>query len=395
MSNQNSIVIVSAKRSPIGSFQGAISSVPATKLGSLVISKILEDTMIDNSLIDEVIMGNVLSAGIGQAPARQAALGAGLPDTVECLTINKMCGSGLKAVMLAAQGIQVKDANIIIAGGFENMSQAPYLISKARNGYRLGHGDLVDSLISDGLWDVYNDMHMGSCAEICARDRNYTISDQNDFAKESYRRAIDAQKKGVFNNEIVSIDIKNKNKTITFDNDEEPKKVNFEKMDTLKPVFKEDGTITAANASKINDGAASLLLMSENKASELGFKPLARIVSQASAAHDPKWFTTAPIEAIKKVLMKADMEVDDIDLWEVNEAFAPVTMSVIDEYNLDYEKVNINGGAIALGHPIGASGARILTTLTHALHHKEKAIGLATLCIGGGEASALIIERLN
>jgi acetyl-CoA C-acetyltransferase len=297
--------------------------------------------------------------------------------------------------MLAAQGIQVKDANIIIAGGFENMSQAPYLISKARNGYRLGHGDLVDSLISDGLWDVYNDMHMGSCAEICARDRNYTISDQNDFAKESYRRAIDAQKKGVFNNEIVSIDIKNKNKTITFDNDEEPKKVNFEKMDTLKPVFKEDGTITAANASKINDGAASLLLMSENKASELGFKPLARIVSQASAAHDPKWFTTAPIEAIKKVLMKADMEIDDIDLWEINEAFAPVTMSVIDEYNLDYEKVNINGGAIALGHPIGASGARILTTLTHALHHKEKAIGLVTLCIGGGEASALIIERLN
>ena len=395
MSNQNSVVIVSAKRSPIGSFQGAISSVPATKLGSLVISKILEDTMIDNSLIDEVIMGNVLSAGIGQAPARQAALTAGLPDTVECLTINKMCGSGLKAVMLAAQAIQVKDANIIIAGGFENMSQAPYLIPKARNGYRLGHGNLIDSMISDGLWDVYNDMHMGSCAEICARDRNYTISDQNDFAKESYRRAINARKKGVFINELISIDIKNKNNTITFNNDEEPEKVNFEKMDILKPVFEEDGTITAANASKINDGAASLLLMSENKASELGFNPLARIISQASAAHDPKWFTTAPIEAIKKVLIKADMEVDDIDLWEINEAFAPVTMSVIDDYNLDYEKVNINGGAIALGHPIGASGARILTTLTHALHHRDKATGLATLCIGGGEASALIIERLN
>ena len=395
MSKENSVVIVSAKRSPIGSFQGAISSVPAPKLGSLVISKILEETMMDPLLVDEIIMGNVLSAGIGQAPARQAALGSGLPDTVECLTINKMCGSGLKAVMLASQAIQVSDANIVIAGGFENMSQAPYLIPKARTGYRLGHGNLIDSMIFDGLWDVYNDIHMGSCAEICARDRDYSISDQNDFAKESYRRAIDAQKSGAFNNEIIAIDVKNKNNTITFNDDEEPEKVNFEKMDTLKPVFKEDGTITAANASKINDGAACLLLMSEHKASELGFKPLARIISQSSAAHDPKWFTTAPIEAIKKVLMKADMEVDDINLWEINEAFAPVAMSVIDDYNLDHGKVNINGGAIALGHPIGASGARILTTLIHSLNQKEKSIGLATLCIGGGEASALIVERIN
>ena len=395
MSKENSIVIVSAKRLPIGSFQGAISSIPAPKLGSLVISKILEETMMDPLLVDEIIMGNVLSAGIGQAPARQAALGSGLPDTVECLTINKMCGSGLKAVMLASQAILVSDANIVIAGGFENMSQAPYLIPKARTGYRLGHGNLIDSMIFDGLWDVYNDIHMGNCAEICARDRDYSISDQNDFAKESYRRAIDAQKSGAFNNEIIAIDVKNKNNTITFNDDEEPEKVNFEKMDTLKPVFEEDGTITAANASKINDGAACLLLMSENRASELGFKPLARIVSQSSAAHDPKWFTTAPIEAIKKVLMKADMEVDDINLWEINEAFAPVTMSVIDDYNLDHGKVNINGGAIALGHPIGASGARILTTLIHSLNQKEKSIGLATLCIGGGEASALIVERIN
>ena len=395
MSKENSVVIVSAKRSPIGSFQGAISSVPAPKLGSLVISKILEETMMDPLLVDEIIMGNVLSAGIGQAPARQAALGSGLPDTVECLTINKMCGSGLKAVMLASQAIQVSDANVVIAGGFENMSQAPYLIPKARTGYRLGHGNLIDSMIFDGLWDVYNDIHMGSCAEICASDRDYSISDQNDFAKESYRRAIDAQKSGAFNNEIIAIDVKNKNNTITFNDDEEPEKVNFEKMDTLKPVFKEDGTITSANASKINDGAACLLLMSEYKASELGFKPLARIVSQSSAAHDPKWFTTAPIEAIKKVLMKADMEVDDINLWEINEAFAPVAMSVIDDYNLDHGKVNINGGAIALGHPIGASGARILTTLIHSLNQKEKSIGLATLCIGGGEASALIVERIN
>ena len=395
MSKENSVVIVSAKRSPIGSFQGAISSVPAPKLGSLVISKILEETMMDPLLVDEIIMGNVLSAGIGQAPARQAALGSGLPDTVECLTINKMCGSGLKAVMLASQAIQVSDANVVIAGGFENMSQAPYLIPKARTGYRLGHGNLIDSMIFDGLWDVYNDIHMGSCAEICASDRDYSISDQNDFAKESYRRAIDAQKSGAFNNEIIAIDVKNKNNTITFNDDEEPEKVNFEKMDTLKPVFEEDGTITAANASKINDGAACLLLMSENRASELGFKPLVRIVSQSSASHDPKWFTTAPIEAIKKVLMKADMEVDDINLWEINEAFAPVAMSVIDDYNLDHGKVNINGGAIALGHPIGASGARILTTLIHSLNQKEKSIGLATLCIGGGEASALIVERIN
>lgn len=395
MNKENSVVIVSAKRSPIGSFQGAISSISAPKLGSLIISNILEETTVDPFLVDEIIMGNVLSAGIGQAPARQAAIGAGMPDSVECLTINKMCGSGLKAVMLGSQAIQVNDANIIIAGGFESMSQSPYLVPKARAGYRLGHGNLIDSVIFDGLWDVYNDIHMGNCAEICARDRGYSIIDQNDFAKESYQRAINAQEIGSFNNEIVSIEVKNKNNTITFDNDEEPKKVNFEKMDTLKPVFEKDGTITAANASTINDGAACLLMMSENKASELGFKPLARIISQASAAQDPKWFTTAPIEAIKKVLMKVDLTVDDIDLWEINEAFAPVVMAVVDDYNLDYGKININGGAIALGHPIGASGARILTTLIHSLNQKEKSLGLATICIGGGEASAVIIERIN
>jgi len=395
MNKENSVVIVSAKRSPIGSFQGAISSISAPKLGSLIISNILEETTVDSFLVDEIIMGNVLSAGIGQAPARQAAIGAGMPDSVECLTINKMCGSGLKAVMLGSQAIQVNDANIIIAGGFESMSQSPYLVPKARAGYRLGHGNLIDSVIFDGLWDVYNDIHMGNCAEICARDRGYSIIDQNDFAKESYQRAINAQEIGAFNNEIVSIEVKNKNNTITFDNDEEPKKVNFEKMYTLKPVFEKDGTITAANASTINDGAACLLMMSENKASELGFKPLARIISQASAAQDPKWFTTAPIEAIKKVLMKVDLTVDDIDLWEINEAFAPVVMAVVDDYNLDYGKININGGAIALGHPIGASGARILTTLIHSLNQKEKSLGLATICIGGGEASAVIVERIN
>ena len=395
MNKKHNVVIVSARRTPIGSFQGGLSVVSAPKLGSLVISEILNDTMLDPLLIDEVIMGNVLSAGLGQAPARQATIGAGLPDSIECLTINKMCASGLKAVMLAAQAIQVNDANIIIAGGFENMSQAPYILPKARAGYRLGNGRLIDSMINDGLWDVYNDIHMGNCAEICARERNYSINDQNDFAKESYRRAIDAQKSGAFTNEIISVNVENRSNTIIFKEDEEPKNVNFDKMDKLSPAFEEDGSITAANASKINDGAACLLLMSENKASELGLKPLARILYQSSAAHDPKWFTTAPIKAIKKILIKANMEVNDIDLWEINEAFAPVVMSVMDDYNLDHGKINVNGGAIALGHPIGASGARILTTLIHALDDKDLSVGLATLCIGGGEASALIIERVN
>ena len=395
MNKKHNVVIVSARRTPIGSFQGGLSVVSAPKLGSLVISEILNDTMLDPLLIDEVIMGNVLSAGLGQAPARQATIGAGLPDSIECLTINKMCASGLKAVMLAAQAIQVNDANIIIAGGFENMSQAPYILPKARAGYRLGNGRLIDSMINDGLWDVYNDIHMGNCAEICARERNYSINDQNDFAKESYRRAIDAQKSGAFTNEIISVNVENRSNTTIFKEDEEPKNVNFEKMDKLSPAFEEDGSITAANASKINDGAACLLLMSENKASELGLKPLARILYQSSAAHDPKWFTTAPIKAIKKILIKANMEVNDIDLWEINEAFAPVVMSVMDDYNLDHGKINVNGGAIALGHPIGASGARILTTLIHALNQKDLSVGLATLCIGGGEASALIIERVN
>ena len=395
MNKKHNVVIVSARRTPIGSFQGGLSVVSAPKLGSLVISEILNDTMLDPLLIDEVIMGNVLSAGLGQAPARQATIGAGLPDSIECLTINKMCASGLKAVMLAAQAIQVNDANIIIAGGFENMSQAPYILPKARAGYRLGNGRLIDSMINDGLWDVYNDIHMGNCAEICARERNYSINDQNDFAKESYRRAIDAQKSGAFTNEIISVNVENRSNTTIFKEDEEPKNVNFDKMDKLSPAFEEDGSITAANASKINDGAACLLLMSENKASELGLNPLARILYQSSAAHDPKWFTTAPIKAIKKILIKANMEVNDIDLWEINEAFAPVVMSVMDDYNLDHGKINVNGGAIALGHPIGASGARILTTLIHALDDKDLSVGLATLCIGGGEASALIIERVN
>ena len=395
MENIKNVVIVAAKRTPVGSFQGSISSVSGPDLGAKVIGGILEETMLDPTSVNEVIMGNVLAAGLGQAPARQAALESGLPDTVECITINKMCGSGLKAAMLATQAIQVGDADIIIAGGFENMSQAPYLLSKGRDGYRLGHGELIDSMITDGLWDVYNDTHMGNCAEICARDRHYSKEDQNDFAKESYTRALDAQKTGAFNDEIIAVDVMDrKRNTVTINIDEEPGRANFDKMDKLQPAFEKDGTVTAGNASKINDGAAGVLLISETKATELGFTPLVRIISQASVAQEPEWFTTAPIKAISKVLEKVGMEVADIDLWEINEAFAPVAMAVMDDFNLDHSKVNVNGGAIALGHPIGASGARILTTLIYALKSRDVTTGLATLCIGGGEASAMIVERV-
>ena len=389
------VIIAAAKRTPIGSFQGSISTVSGPDLGSKVIGGILDETLLDPLSVDEVIMGNVLAAGLGQAPSRQAALRSGLPNTVECTTINKMCGSGLKSVMLATQAIQVSDADIIIAGGFENMSQAPYLLSKGRDGYRLGHGELIDSMITDGLWDVYNDTHMGNCAEICARDRHYTKEDQNDFAKESYARALDAQKTGAFNDEIIAVDVMDrKRNTVTINIDEEPGRANFDKMDKLRSAFEKDGTVTAGNASKINDGAAGVLLISETKATELGFTPLVRIISQASAAQEPEWFTTAPIKAISKVLEKVGMEVADIDLWEINEAFAPVVMAVMDDFNLDHSKVNVNGGAIAIGHPIGASGARTLTTLIHALKSQDFTTGLVTLCIGGGEASAMIVERV-
>ena len=395
MEKIKNVIIAAAKRTPVGAFQGSISSVSGPDLGAKVIGGILEETMLDPASVNEVIMGNVLAAGLGQAPARQAALESGLPDTVECTTINKMCGSGLKAVMLATQAIQVGDADIIIAGGFENMSQAPYLLSKGRDGYRLGHGKLIDSMITDGLWDVYNNTHMGNCAEICARDRHYSKEDQNDFAKESYSRALDAQKTGAFNDEILAVDVTDrKMNMITINIDEEPGRANFDKMDKLHPAFEKDGTVTAGNASKINDGAAGVLLMSETRARELGFMPLVRIHGQASAAQEPEWFTTAPIKAISKVLKKAGMEIADIDLWEINEAFAPVVMAVMDDFNLDHSKVNVNGGAIALGHPIGASGARTLTTLIHALKSQDFTTGLVTLCIGGGEASAMIVERV-
>ena len=389
------VVIIAAKRTPVGAFQGSLSSIPAPKLGAVAIKALLDETGLDVNHVNEVIMGNVLAAGLGQAPARQAALFAGLPNSVECLTINKMCGSGLKAVMLGAQAIQCGDSDIVIAGGMENMSAAPYLLPKGRTGQRLGHGSVEDSIIKDGLWDVYNDQHMGNCAELCAREKNYTRREQDEFAEQSYSRAINAQSEGLFIDEIIAVEVpQRKGGSIVVTEDEEPGKANFEKMKTLRPAFEKNGTITAANASKINDGASAVLMMSSEKAEELELKPIVKIIAQASVAHEPEWFTTAPSKAIKNVLEKAGINAESIDLWEINEAFAPVAMAAIDDFNLNVNKVNINGGAIALGHPIGASGARILTTLIHAMEKNNAKTGLATLCIGGGEASALIVEKV-
>ncbi len=387
------VVITAAKRTPIGSFGGTLSTLSASQLGSISIKGILEYSKINPELVDEVIFGNVLTTGQGQAPARQAALYAGLSNKTECLTINKMCGSGLKAVMLAAQAIMCEDANIIVAGGQESMSNAPYILQNARNGYRLGNGELIDSMVKDGLWDVYNNIHMGGCAESCAKDFQFTREQLDDFAVKSYKKALEAQKSGRFKDEIINVRIKTKSGEAVVDTDEEPAKVNFEKVPKLRAVFEKDGIVTAANASSINDGAAALLVMSEEKAKELGQEPLVEIIAQSSAAKAPIEFTTAPADAISKVLKKAGMTKDDINLWEINEAFAVVSLAVNKLLGLNESNININGGAVALGHPIGASGARILVTLIHEMKKRNLTYGLASLCIGGGEASALIIKN--
>lgn len=387
------IVIISAKRTPIGSFGGSLASFSAGKLGSLAIKGVLEDSKISENLIDEVIMGNVLTGGQGQAPARQAALFAGLPDKTECMTINKMCGSGLKAVMLAAQAIQTGDAEIIIAGGQESMSNAPYVLDKARNGYRLGNGEVIDSMVKDGLWDVYNNVHMGNCAEACAKDFKFSREELDAFAINSYQKALDAQKQGKFKDEVIDIKVKIGREDVVVNTDEEPGKVKFDKIPALKPVFDKNGVVTAANASSINDGAAALLIMSEEKANQLGLTPLVEIIAQASAARAPIEFTTAPTDSINKVLKKSGLKLSDIDLFEINEAFAVVSLANNKLLGLDESKVNVNGGAIALGHPIGASGARVLVTLIHEMKRRNSNLGLASLCIGGGEASALIVKN--
>ncbi|HPN37776.1 MAG TPA: thiolase family protein [Melioribacteraceae bacterium] len=389
------VVIVSAKRTAIGSFQGVLSGLTAAKLGAEAIKSVLLESKIDINLIDEVIMGNVLSAGQGQAPARQATLYAGLPNKTEALTINKMCGSGLKSVMLASQSIKCGDADIIIAGGMESMSNAPYLLSDARSGYRLGHGKLTDSILIDGLWDVYNDIHMGNCAEVCAKDYELSRIHLDEFAIKSYEKAISATSSGIFKEEIVPITIKSKKGDFIVDEDEEPKNVKFDKIPSLRPAFDKNGVVTAANSSKLNDGAAALLIMSEETALKLGYTPLVEIVEQASASKAPIEFTTAPADAIAKVLKKANLTKEEIDIFEINEAFAVVSLAVNKILGLDESKININGGAIALGHPIGASGARILVTLIYEMMRKNFTYGLASLCIGGGEASALIIKKYN
>jgi acetyl-CoA C-acetyltransferase len=386
------VVITHAKRTPIGSFNGTLSSFTAPQLGSIAVKAILDESGIDKNLVDEVIMGNVITAGLGQAPARQAAIYAGLPEKTEALTVNKMCGSGLKAVMLAHQAIAVGDADIIIAGGQESMSNAPFLLQKARSGYKLGNQTLHDSVLVDGLTDVYGNIHMGVCAESCAKDYNLSREELDRYAAQSYHRALAAQKDGKFSDEMIKVTVKTKNGESVIDRDEDPEKVNFEKMSALKPVFDKNGVVTAANASNLNDGASALLIMSEEKAKQLGYTPMAEIAAQSSAAKAPVQFTTAPADAIAKVLKKAGLNADKIDLYEINEAFAVVSLAVNKILGLKEDNINVNGGAIALGHPIGASGARILTTLLYEMKRRNSQYGLASLCIGGGEASAVVVK---
>jgi len=389
-------VILKAKRTPIGSFQGNLSSFSASELASFVIQDLLKDIRFDKTLINEIILGNVLSAGQGQAPARQAALKGGCENSIEALTINKMCGSGLKAVMLADQAIRCGDADIILAGGMESMSNAPHLLMNSRKGTRLGHAKAVDSLIHDGLWDAYTEQHMGSCVELLVSERGYSRQDQDDFAIKSYSKALEANKKNIFKKEIVPISlIDRKGNNILIEKDEEPYKTKLDGISRLKAAFSQGGTITAGNASKLNDGAAVLLITNELNAEKLGMKPIAKIIAHASVAHEPEWFTSAPGKAISKVLEKAKMPIEKIDLWEINEAFAAVTMAAMDDLKIPSENVNIYGGAVALGHPIGASGSRILTTLLNGMKNKNVKNGLATLCIGGGEASAIIVESYD
>jgi len=388
-------MICAAKRSAIGSFQGTISNLSAPLIAAPVIQSVLQSTKIDPHLVQEVYMGCVLTAGIGQAPARQAAIFAGLSKAVPCTTVSKVCGSGLKSVMLADLSIRSGEADVVLAGGMENMSQSPYLVPKIRTGLRMGHGELVDSMIKDGLWDVYSDFHMGNATEICVAEHKITREAQDAYAVQSYTRAQQAIAANLFAEEITPITLKGRKGEEHFATDEEAAKAQFEKFPTLKPVFKKDGTVTAANASSLSDGAAALLLASEKAATKHELKPLARIVAQSQAAQDPTWFTTAPAASIEILLKKAGLKASDIDAWEINEAFAAVALVNLNLLKLDPARVNKRGGAIALGHPIGASGARILTTLVHTLAQEKLRYGVASLCIGGGEAVSVLVENLN
>jgi acetyl-CoA C-acetyltransferase len=388
------IVILGGARTPIGSFLGTLSGIPAPKLGSIAIKCALENSGVQAGQIQQVIMGNVLQAAVGQAPARQAGIGAGIPVSAGAVTVNKVCGSGLKAVMYAANDIRCDEYDIAIAGGMESMSNAPYALPHGRTGYRMGNGKIIDVMVHDGLWDPYGDKHMGSCAEMCVAKYNFTREQQDAYSLESYRRAQDAVKNGRFKKEIAVVEIPAKKGTSVIIDDEEPFAAPLDKMPTLKPAFQKDGTVTAANSSKINDGAAALVVTSAEYARKNNLKPMARIIAQATAAQEPEWFTTAPAKSIEIVLKRANMTIKDIDLFEVNEAFAAVALAAMADVKIPHDRLNVNGGAVALGHPIGASGARILVTLLYALADRNLKRGLAAICLGGGEAAAMIVERM-
>jgi acetyl-CoA C-acetyltransferase len=387
-------MILAGARTPMGGFQGELSGVQAPGLGAVAIEAAVERAGVAPSDVDETLMGNVLPAGLGQAPARQASIFAGIPNTVPCTTVSKVCGSGMKAVMLGADQIAAGRAEIVVAGGMESMTNAPYLLQKARGGYRLGHGEIKDHMFLDGLEDAYEHRLMGTYAEEAAQHYQFTREQQDAYAIESLARAKRAGEDGSFADEIVAVTVKTRKGEVSVAQDEQPRKADPAKIPTLKPAFAKDGTVTAANSSSISDGAAALILASRATVDKRGLKPIARIVAQASNAHEPKWFTTAPVGAIKKVLEQAGWKADDVDLFEVNEAFANVAMIAMRDLNLSHEKVNVNGGACALGHPIGASGARILVTLLNALQRRGGKRGIASLCIGGGEATAVAVEML-
>jgi acetyl-CoA C-acetyltransferase len=389
------VYVVSARRTPIGAYLGVFADVAAPKLGSIAIKAALESAKVPLESVEHVYFGNVLSAGIGQAPARQASLGAGIPNNVPCDTIGKVCGSGLEAIILGAKSIALGDADVVIAGGMESMSNVPYYLTKARTGYRMGNGNLVDGMIHDGLWDPYSNFHMGNAGEICAKEYKFTREAQDDFAKESFRRAVAAQKESRFQDEIAGVPVpQRKGDPVVVTEDEGPKKGDPTKMASLKPAFDKAGTITAANASSINDGASAVVLASEAAVKKHGLTPLARIVGYGGAAQAPEWFTTAPVAAMKQASTRTGIALEQIDLFEINEAFAVVAMAAMKDLSIDHAKVNVHGGAIALGHPIGASGARIFTTMLHAMKQRNAKRGLSTLCIGGGEAVAVIAERV-
>lgn len=388
------VYIMSISRTPIGALGGVLSSLTATQLGSAAAKEAIKRAGIEPAQVQEVIMGNVLSANVGQAPAQQVAVFSGIPDSVPCTTINKVCASGMKAIMLAAQSIQLGHSDIVLAGGMESMSNVPYYLDKARSGYRYGHQQVIDGIIKDGLWDPYKNYAMGNAGELCAREYQFTRQAQDEYAIESYNRAIKAQKEGWFNLEITPVEVQNGKEKVLITTDEEPGKVKFDKIATLKPAFEKEGTITAANASKINDGASAVILMSADKAKELGLKPLAKIIGYADASQAPEWFTTTPAKAIPLALKRAGKELKDVDYFEINEAFSVVSMVNNKLLNIPADKANVFGGAVSLGHPIGNSGARIICTLTSVLKHKNGKIGAAGICNGGGGASAMVIENL-